>query len=136
MLATDMFHGLDRAVALLARDIRRDVSAVVEIREIREVVDLVPTNGLRPFYVLQEFRDLGFDLSVLAFGLNLGVAVHASGHGWNEGMRPTIRSCMTVETVYLQGPGVELVTERDRLRRLIPRLTAFGPENVGPERHP
>ena len=42
---------------------------------------------------------------------------------------------MAVQTIYLESPGVDLVAERNRLRRLIPRLTALGPKNVGPERY-
>ena len=77
VLPPHVVHGLHGTVALLTGYTGRNVPTVFKVDEIREVVDLIPADGLGVFPMLQQLGDSRFDPPLAIFGLNLGVTIHA-----------------------------------------------------------
>ena len=63
------------------------------------------------------------------------MAIHAGRNRWYCGVGSGLGTRMTIETIDPQCSRVKLVTESDRLGRLVPRLSTLGPKYEGPERH-
>jgi len=105
----DSIHVLYWSVALLARNSREDVLAVVEVHEVGKVMDLDPADGppeLHGFLQLLDFNRLFFYNAV---------AVHAHAFRRDSSMAAGARSIVTIKTRNLVIACMNLVREVDRL---------------------
>ena len=120
----DLLHILHVAVALLAGDSARDMALVVEIDEVGHHVHVHPLHGLirsDGFFKLFDMRRIR---------LHEIVAIHADRDGGHVRMCGAIDAAVTVLALDLTIASVQLVAERDRLRRRI----AHAPAGVEVER--
>ena len=135
VLAAHPHHGLHRPVALLARDLRCQVPAMVEVGEVSQVVYLLPDDRPLLFPVIDERLHRRGQLAIVILVLDLLVALHAGGHRRNRRLGPGFGLRVAVQAVDLQLAGVERVAVLDRLHRLVSRLPPRWPEDGGPESH-
>ena len=105
----DPVHLFDRPVASLAGNTGKDMLAVIEVHEIRQVVDFDPVDGSPLLYALFEFLDVDRLL------LKEAVAIHANVGGRNSGVPTGSRGVVTVQTWNLVVAGVYLVGKSNRL---------------------
>ena len=126
------FHGVDAAVTGDATDTTCDVDAVVEVNKIRQVVNAFPHD----WHVLFEtdsnrFQQCAFGMNdpkcSLTFGCAIStVAVSTSCGRRNRCVPCLLNSVVAVAAIKLQLSGVELVTERYWLFRLVPNIDDVG----------
>src|ERR1043166_6934108 len=121
-LLLDALHPFDAAVTRLALDARDHVLTVVEVDEVRQVVDLRPRDRPREGDQLLQLLEIG------RLFLEHAVTVHADVRGRYAGMAARARAEMAVEARHAKIAGVSLVRERDRLRRRV----AFMPADARP----
>ena len=107
----DLAHRLHFAVTLLARDVLSNVGLMIEIDEIGKNVDLRPSNRL---FLVPRFADF---LDFRTRRRDKLMTPDARLHRWNHRGFPASSAAMTILTVHLVLPGMNLMTERDRLPR-------------------
>ena len=112
----DAIHRLYLTVTLLALKSCRDVSAVIEGDVVGKVVHFQPLD--RSVFG----KSCGYLLNLRRALTNLCVAVHTCARCGNPGYRRLVRRRMTIETLYLVVPGVNLVRKVNGLHRLIALL--------------
>src|SRR5258705_10572844 len=108
---TDASHRFDRTVTRGAAHAARDVLAVIEVDEVRKVVNLDPCNRLSPLNGLFEL----FDLDGLC--AKDSVTVHAHVERGNPRVPARSGAEVAVEAGDLRVPRMQLVPESDRLLR-------------------
>src|SRR5579862_2049654 len=106
----DQRHLIDGAVAGVAADSLINVNAVIEIDEVRELVNA------RPFERTAAAETLAHRLEIGRIGPDLRVAVHARLRRRNAGKARRLDRGMTVTAVDPKTGDVVLVAERNRLR--------------------
>ena len=98
-------HSVDRAVAGIATDSLIDVNAVIEINEIRQIVNSCPYQRLAGAEALTHRFEQGRS------GPDLRVAVHA-GLGWRDpGEQRRLHRSMAIATVNAQATDVVLMAK-------------------------
>lgn len=151
------FHGLGGAVAVLAGNSGAHMRAMVEVNEIRQLVDTHPLDGvgdllwvanhfvprvqshgveqLLQLFGYQELGGVLFFLGDLVFFADGAegrgyepVAVHADIGGGDSGMAAFLCAVVTVEAWYLKFAGMQTVGIGDRLRGLVANLVSRQPE--------
>lgn len=105
----DADHLVDPAMARRASDASRQMSAMIEIDEIGELVDVNPGNGLVLGEALANRQNLG------AIGSHLGVAVHAHLRGGHGSKGRALHRGMAIATIEPEVSSVKLMTVLDRL---------------------
>src|SRR5215471_14591469 len=111
MLAAHERHFVDAAVTLLTPDALGHVNAVVEVGEVRQIMDFRPANGL-PRSKARAHR-----LEHRTVFPNELVTVVASGGGGDAGRCGRLDRRVAVTAVDPQTGHVVLVTERNRLHQ-------------------
>lgn len=102
-------HLMNRAVARIAVDAFLDMNAVIEINEIRKIVDSGPFDGC----IFSETLADRFEHR--AVGPNLGMTRHTSLCGRKAGHRAFFDGGMTITAIDADSVDVVFVTERNRL---------------------
>ena len=108
----DAIHGLDRSVTALALDSGVDMRVMREADEVGERVHAVPLDFERRLRVVGPWTSDRLDST---FGDSVAVASNASRDRWNARLRRSRRVGMAVLTWDFVDPGVDAMTERDRL---------------------
>jgi len=108
----DAIHRLDRSVTALALDSGVDMRVMREADEVGERVHPVPLDFERRLRVVGPWTSDRLDST---FGDSVAVASNASRDRWNARLRRSRRVRMAVLTWDLVDPGVDAMTERDRL---------------------
>src|SRR5258705_11044842 len=124
----DSIHGLDRSVAGLALDSGVDMRVMREADEVGQRVDAVPLDLERWLRVVGPWTGDRLDSTL---GDSVAVASDTSRDRWNSGLRRSRRVSMAVLTWNLVDPGVDSMTERDRLNDICAR----GPWPLGERDH-
>jgi hypothetical protein len=114
----DAIHRLDRAVTALALDAGVDMRPMREADEVGQRVHAVPLNFERRLRVIGPSTRHRLDS---AAGNSVAVASDASCDRWNARLRRPARVSMAVLTWNLVDPGVDSMTERDRLNDICAR---------------
>lgn len=120
----NFLHPVDPVMARDARNTPRHVSTVVEVSIIRQVMNLDPLDGLTRLGTLPNGQELG------AVGVNRRrlhltgrifstVTVQAGRRRRNRGKRRFLDRSVAISAIHLEVAGMQLVAERDRLRRLV-----------------
>ena len=102
-------HLVHTAVTGFAANTLVHVNAVIEVDEIREVVDTIPAE--RP--VLTQARPDRFQH--VAVSPDLLVAIHTHGRRWNSGEGADLNRVVAVPAVDTEAPNMMLMAERNRL---------------------
>jgi len=108
----DAIHGLDRSVTALALDSGVDMRVMREADEVGQRVNPVPVDFERRLRVVGPWTGDWLDST---FGDSVAVASDASRDRWNARLRRPRRVRMAVLTWNLVDPGMDAMTERDRL---------------------
>jgi hypothetical protein len=114
----DLRHCLNRSVTFVALLAGFDVRRVIELHEIRQHVDLFPSDRLAGVVGGLQFlnpRTVGFDLNV---------TVHTDVQTWDRSVTRNFNARVTVLTIDLHLARVQFVRERKRLIRLIILIVA------------
>ena len=121
----DDFHLIDSAMAGNAADAARDVDTMVEVHEVREIMNAFPHDRVVAFKAhSNRFKQSAFrenDAQVArSFGRSVSaMTVAASRRGRDRRMPSALHRVMTITAVHLQLTGMEFVTERNRLLGLM-----------------
>src|SRR5258705_6190207 len=116
---TDASHRFDRTVTRRAAHAARDVLAVIEVDEVRKVVNLDPRDWLAPLNGLFELLDLD--------GLRAQdpMTVHAHVERGDPRVPARSRAEMAVEAGDLRVPRMQLLPGRDRLLWRVTPVRAY-----------
>src|SRR5712672_3335048 len=114
----DAIHRLDRSVTALALDSGVDMRVMREADEVGERVHAVPLDFERRLRVVGPWTSDWLDST---FGDSVAVASNASRDRGNARLRRSRRVGMAVLTWDLVDPGVDAMTERDRLNGVCTR---------------
>jgi hypothetical protein len=117
-------HALDVSVTVGAKDSPVHVDAMIEIGEIRDLVDPLPGEGDPLLVVLGQLDDLRTVL------LRDRVAVHADRNGGNVRMRRPPDRAVAILAVDLHGSSVKLMGEGNRLSGSIADTVSLGPGDI------
>ena len=123
-------HLINAPVTFHATDAARDVNGVIEINEVRHLVDLHPFNRLaaRRAFTNERQTRIVFE--------HLIVAIHASGTRRNIGEPGFVHAGMTVTAIKTELSRVRVVRKRDGLDRLVADARVLGREVIPhPRRH-
>lgn len=122
----DNFHGVDSAMTLHTTDATVDVGRVIEVRVVRQIMDLDPLHRHACFVT---FMQRG---QVHAFGVDLRVAVHARLRWRNRRDRRVLNRVVAVSTVHAEFTGMQSMAKWNRLRR---HVSDVGRLRTEPPRH-
>ena len=104
-------HRLHRSVTGVAIFPRLDVGGVIELHVIREKMHFLPSDGLAIVVSFSEF------LNVRTVGFDHHVTVHADIETGNGSVARLLHAGVTVLTVHLVSPRVQIVGKGDGLIR-------------------
>ena len=128
-MLTDNIHFLDGAVAGFAIDVPHAyVLGVVEVRQVGQVVNAHPFDGLVLVVSANDLSDLGFACD--GTRLDLVVAVHTDVDRRNCCILSFRNTSVAVFTIDLVLTRVDLVRESDRLFGSVPFLNTDGKQRV------
>lgn len=125
----DDFHLVDSSVALHASDATIHVGGMIEVGVVGDAIHPHPLNR-KPALVTLLDR-----LKLSAVGSNRRVAVHAGLRGWYGGVRRSLHGVVAIATVHAKFAGMERMTKRHWLRRLVTHLKRLRTKSVGHEHH-
>ena len=133
-MLVDRFHLVDSTMATLAANARIDVSRVIEVNELRQVVNPLPGNAAARIPALMDRRQLlavGMDRRHRSDTLRIGrtVAVDAGCRRRHRRMRRIKDGIVTVATIHLQLASVNGMTEGNRLLGLVTDVQCLGVGN-------
>ena len=120
----NLVHLINAPVTFHATDAARDVDGVVEINEVRHLVDLHPLNRLAAGGAFTNERQTGIIFQ------HLIVAVHAGGTRRDVGEPGFIHAGVAVTAIHAELTRVRGVRERDRLDWLIADAGVLGREVI------
>ena len=121
----DDFHFVDPAVAGNATDAAVDVRGVIEVNKVRKVMDALPQNRIAIFKAFPNRLEQSTggmnnaQIPLAASGAVAAMTVAACRCRRDRGVRCFFDRVMTITTIKFQLTRVQLVTERNRLFRLV-----------------
>ena len=127
-LLIDDFHRVNATVAADAADAAIHMRAVIEVREVRQLVHARPLDRKSSRNTLTKRRQLR------AFWMNLRVTVHASLRRRNRSVRGLLNAGVAVAAVQAEFASVQRVAVRNGLHGLIANLKRLGTEAIRNEK--
>jgi hypothetical protein len=129
LMLIDDLHLIDRAVAGIAAHTAIHVHGVIEIREVRNAVDLDPIDYRTVTVASIPGRAHRLELRTLR--LYLLMTAHARLHGWHVGMRSHFHIAVAIPAVHAKLLNMEVMLKGYGLRGFISDPGVFRSEIVG-----